>query len=96
MWRRRLEVDSLSNRPNGSNGTVDAEVGYGSPARGGAGTGTPWAGISMSERGRSVRLGYRLRFGDSVAVEVAGTLRTSIEDDEDPSNFALMARLLIR
>ena len=71
------------------------ESGCGIPIRGGAATGTPWAGVSLSEHRRALRLGYRVRIGESVTVGVDQTFRNDTSGD-DTAHYAIMARLYIR
>ena len=69
LWSR----DPLA-RPDGphratpADGRIDAKFGYGLPLAGG--TGTPWAGIGLSEGGREYRLGYQFQVGPPAAAEV--------------------------
>ena len=63
---------------------VDTELGYGVPVIGGAATGTPWAGVSVSEGIPEYRLGYRLAFGSDLRVGLAGTLRDNATETEPP------------
>ena len=45
---------------DGSGGRLEAKVGYGLPVLGGRFTGTPHAGLGVTEGVRDYRLGYRL------------------------------------
>ena len=72
-------------------GRFDAELGYGLPAFGLL-TGTPWAGLGLSESQRDWRLGWRLTPGNarldfSLGVEV--TL-TEPANDSDPEHGAML------
>ena len=49
-------------------GRIDAKFGYGLPLAGG--TGTPWAGIGLSEGEREYRLGYEFQVGPPAAADV--------------------------
>ena len=57
--------------------------------RGGSATGRPWAGVSLSERRRTLRLGYRARIGESVTVGVDQTLQKDTSGD-DTAHYAIM------
>ena len=63
---------------------VDTELGYGVSVLGGSATGTPWAGVSVSEGTPEYRLGYRLAFGSDLRVGLAGTLRDNATETEPP------------
>ena len=94
LWRREMAADSLSDPRVSYDQSIGAEVGYGFPIRGGAATGIPWAGVSLSERRRTLRLGYRVRIGESVTVGVDQTLQQDTSGD-DTAHYAIMARLYI-
>ena len=49
-------------------GRIEAKFGYGLPLAGG--TGTPWAGIGLSEGEREYRLGYEFQVGPPAAADV--------------------------
>ena len=95
LWRREMAADSLSDPRVSYDQSIGAEVSYGFPIRGGAATGIPWAGVSLSERRRTLRLGYRVRIGESVTVEVDQTLQQDTSGD-DTAHYAIIARLYIR
>ena len=95
LWRREMAADSLSDPRVSYDQSIGAEVGYGFPIRAGAATGSPWAGVSLSERQRALRLGYRVRIGESVTVGVDQTLRKDTSGD-DTAHYAIMAQLYIR
>ena len=95
LWRREMAADSLSDPRVSYDQSIGAEVGYGFPIRGGAATGIPWAGVSLSERRRTLRFGYRVRIGESVTVGVDQTLQQDTSGD-DTAHYAIMARLYIR
>ena len=63
---------------------IDTELGYGVSVLGGSATGTPWAGVSVSEGIPEYRLGYRLAFGSDLRVGVAGALRDNATETEPP------------
>ena len=63
---------------------VDTELGYGVSVLGGSATGTPWAGVSVSDGTPEYRLGYRLAFGSDLRVGLAGTLRDNATETEPP------------
>ena len=63
---------------------IDTELGYGLSALGGTATGTPWAGVSVSEGTPEYRLGYRLAFGSDLRVGLAGRLRDNATATEPP------------
>ena len=63
---------------------IDTELGYGVSVLGGSATGTPWAGVSVSEGIPEYRLGYRLAFGSDLRVGLAGTLRDNATETEPP------------
>ena len=95
LWRREMAADSLSDPRVSYDQSIGAEVSYGFPIRGGAATGIPWAGVSLSERRRTLRLGYRVRIGESVTVGVDQTLQQDTSGD-DTAHYAIMTRLCIR
>ena len=97
LWRREMAADSLSDPHVSYDQSIGAEVGYGFPIRGGAATGIPWAGVSLSERRRALQLGYRVLVGESVTVGVGvdRTLRKDTSGDAT-AHYAIMVRLDIR
>ena len=95
LWGHDALGDWETDDGDAPNTRIDAEFGYGFPALGGSGTGTPWIGASLSERWRDLRLGYRLGFGSDVKLGIDGRLRESATGDE-PWNYAIMLRLSVR
>ena len=77
---------------------LSAELGYGLSAGGGAFTGTPYAGLGLSESGRDWRLGWRLgsvrREALDFTLGLEGT-RSESADDESPEH-GLMLRGSLR
>ncbi len=63
---------------------IDTELGYGFSVLGGSATGTPWAGVSVSEGIPEYRLGYRMAFGSHLRMGLAGTIRDSATETEPP------------
>ena len=77
---------------------LNAELGYGLPVLG-VFTGTPYAGLGLSESGRDWRLGWRLgtarRGGVDAALGLEGTRREPVNDDAEPEH-GLMLRGALR
>ena len=72
---------------------LDAEVGYGLPVLGSF-TGTPYAGLGLSDGGRDRRLGWRLAPGGTAfdfALGVEGTWTGPAADDAAPE-YGVMLR----
>ena len=92
LWRHEALADSLPVGGRGAGRRIDAQFGYGFAVRSVAGTGTPWVGVSMSERGRDYRVGYRLGFGRSLNVGIEGLVREDAQGGES-SDRAVMLRL---
>ena len=69
---------------------LDAEVGYGLALFGGGFTGTPHGGLSLSEGGREVRLGWRLApaaaGGPGFEVNLDATRKESANDNAGPDH----------
>ena len=63
---------------------VDTEFGYGVLIPGGAATGTPWAGLSLSQGRPEYRLGYRLEYEAGLHLSLAATLRDGYPTHEPP------------
>ena len=63
---------------------IDTEFGYGVPIPGGAATGTPWAGLSLSQGRPEYRLGYRLQYETGLHLSLAATLRDGYAAHEPP------------
>ena len=95
LWRREMSADSLSDRRPANARSLDAEFGYGIPVRGGTATGTPWAGLSVSEQQRGLRAGFRIRLSSSVVAGVVGAHQRGAADGDFSSN-AIMFKLVIR
>ena len=73
-------------------GRFDAELGYGLPAFGLL-TGTPWAGLGLSESGREWRLGWRLTPGSlplDFSLGVEATLTEPANDNAGPGHGAML------
>ena len=95
LWRREMSADSLSDGGGEFERSLDAEVGYGFPIHGGTATGTPWLGVSVSERRRGIRLGYRVRLSPSVVAGVDTSFERDMDGGASPRH-AIMFRLSIR
>ncbi|MDE2912839.1 MAG: hypothetical protein OXL68_07940 [Paracoccaceae bacterium] len=69
---------------------LDAEVGYGLALFGGGFTGTPHAGLSLSEGGRELRLGWRLTSssagGPGFEIGLDATRKESANDNAGPEH----------
>ena len=83
-WGIETIADPLQVGGDAAGWDVDTELGYGLSALGGTATGTPWAGVSVSEGTPEYRLGYRLAFGSDLRVGLAGTLRDNATETEPP------------
>ena len=73
-------------------GRFDVELGYGLPAFGLL-TGTPWAGLGLSESGREWRLGWRLTPGSQpldFSLGVEATLTEPANDNARPGHGAML------
>ena len=66
---------------------IDTEFGYGVPIPGGAATGTPWAGLSLSQGRPEYRLGYRLQYETGLHLSLAATLRDGNAAHEPPRSL---------
>ena len=93
-WRHEALADSLPGGGRGAGGRIDARFGYGFAVRSVEGTGTPWVGVSLSERGRDYRVGYRLGFDRSLNVGIEGLVREDAQEGES-SDRAVMLRLAL-
>ena len=94
MWRRETTVASLLDDSTDAGVRIDAELGYASPVPNSSATGTPWVGVSLTERWRDYRFGYRLGFGRSLNMGVEGLVREGTEEGET-SDAAVMFRLSV-
>ena len=63
LWGLRDARDLAPDAEPGAESRLEAELGYGFPALGGRGVATPYAGLSRSETGGTLRLGQRLELG---------------------------------
>ena len=95
LWKRGAMADLAANDDAGPGGRIVAELGYGLPVLGGSGTGTPLAGVALSETGRDFRLGYRLGFGSALDMGIEGALR-EIANGSDPPEYGIMLRGALR
>ena len=95
LWRHESAFGSLPSGIADRGAQIDAEMGYGFPVLSGSGTGTPWVGLSLSDRRRDFRFGYRLGFGPSLAMGIDALVRDGRVDDVR-SDAAVMARLAVR
>ena len=95
LWKRGAMADLAANDDAGPGGRIVAELGYGLPVLGGSGTGTPLAGVALSETGRDFRLGYRLGFGSALDMGIEGALR-EIANGNDPPEYGIMLRGALR
>ena len=73
---------------------LEAELGYGLPVFGGAFTGTPHAGVALTDSGREYRLGWRLtaarRDALGFALDLEGTRGESAGGDESPEHAVML------
>ena len=75
---------------------LEAEVGYGLGLGGGF-TGTPYAGLGLSESGRDWRVGWRLApagAGPAFSLDLEGVRRESANDDVPPEHGAMLRAAL--
>ena len=97
LWSAR---DARGFAPGGTfepESRLDAELGYGFAAGGGF-TGTPYAGMGLTDHGRDWRLGWRLAPAGApvdFALGLEGTRRESANDDTPPEH-GLMLRGAVR
>ena len=82
LWERGTGARLAVNDNAGLGGQFDARAAYGFSVFGSLVTGTPWAGVSLSERGRDFRFGYSLGFGPSLDMGVEGMHRRGNEAQE--------------
>lgn len=72
-------------------GRLHAELGYGLGTLGGRGLLTPYAGVSLSSGGgRDWRMGCRYRFGPHLHLNLEGTRREGVEDDDAPDHHVIL------
>ena len=92
LWSLRDAQELANDDEFEPEGRLDAEVGYGVPVFG-ALTGTPYAGLGLSESGRDVRLGWRLSPGGTALdfeLGVEGAWAESTNDDAAPERAVLV------
>ena len=85
LWSLRDARELANDDEFEAEGRLDAELGYGLPVFG-AFTGTPYAGLGLSDRGRDYRLGWRLAPGGTALdfeLGVEGTWSAPADDDAD-------------
>ena len=96
----RETLAGLADDDNGDTpgaGRLEAELGYGIPALGGALTATPHLGIGLSDTSRDYRLGWRLKSARKGAAGFElGLDATRREAPGDDAEHGLAARLSIR
>ncbi len=91
LWSAHDASDLAANGDFEAEGRFDAEIGYGLPAFGVL-TGTPYAGLGLSESGRDWRLGWRLTPGNApldLSFGVEATL-TQPANDNAPGYGAML------
>ena len=92
LWSLRDARELANDGAFEAEGRLDAEVGYGLPVFG-AFTGTPYAGLGLSESGRDVRLGWRLSPGGTALdfeLGVEGAWAESTNDDAAPERGVML------
>ena len=92
LWSLRDAQELANDGEFEAEGRLDAEVGYGLPVFG-AFTGTPYAGLGLSESGRDVRLGWRLSPGGTALdfeLGVEGAWAESTNDDAAPERGVML------
>ena len=99
LWSARDAQGLASDGTFEPESRLDAELGYGLPAFGGAFTGTPNVGLGLSGGAREMRLGWRLtpaaRSGSGFEVNLDATRREAANGNE-PAEHGLMLRGAIR
>ena len=92
LWSLRDARELANDDEFEAEGRLDAELAYGLPAFG-AFTGTPYAGLGLSENGRDWRLGWRLAPGGTAldfALGVEGTWTEPANDDAGPEHGVML------
>ena len=95
LWQRQT-MAGLATSPNAADsGRLDTELAYGLPVFRGSGTGSPIAGISLSEVATDYRAGYRLAFGHKINLSFEAALRKSAQGNT-PSDYGVLVRGAMR
>ena len=84
LFRQGLPAEPAANDNSVPGLRLTSELDYGFGALGGAAVQTPWAGLSLSESGgKTVRLGWRLKFGPAAGfgIEASRSGRTGAASD---------------
>ena len=92
LWSLRDARELTNDDEFEAEGRLDAELGYGLPVFG-AFTGTPYAGLGLSDGGRDYRLGWRLIPGGTAhdfELGVEGTWAEPANDDADPQRAVML------
>ena len=92
LWRHEALADSLLGGGRAPAGESTCNSGMGSRCAESRARGTPWVGVSLSERGRDYRAGYRLGFGRSLDAGLEGLVREDVQGGKT-SDKAIMLRL---
>ena len=92
LWSLRDAQELANDDEFEVEGRLDAKVGYGLAVLGRF-TGTPYAGLGLSESGRDYRLGWRVSPGTTALdfeLGVEGTWSAPAEDEADPQRAVLL------
>ena len=92
LWSLRDARELTNDDEFEAGGRLDAEFGYGLPVFG-AFTGTPYAGLGLSDSGRDFRLGWRLIPGGTALhfdFGVEGTWAEPTNDEADPQRGVML------
>ena len=92
LWSLRDAQELANDDEFEPEGRLDAEVGYGVPVFG-ALTGTPYAGLGLSESGRDYRLGWRLSPGGTAfdfELGLEGTWAVPADDEGAPERGVML------
>ena len=91
LWSRPGAALPLTGDEPALGGRLSAELGYGVGVTGGRGVLTPYAGASLSSRGRrDWRIGGRYRFASEFHLDLEGVRREGFADDEGPDHGVML------
>ena len=94
LWSLHDAHDLVPNDNFDSAGRLDAELGYAFGALGGLGVQTPYAGFTVGDQGdQTIRLGWRLKLGPDVNLEIEGMQREGRNDDAIENSLMLRGSL---
>ena len=90
LWSHETVAEATSYGDHTPGGRLDADLKYGFAIPGAGSVGIPYAGVSLWESGRTLRVGYRLGFRRSLELRLEGTRQENTSLNAAPNHGIIL------